>query len=35
MLSYDLPTVGRGAIPLRRIVPDNAALCEALQKTAQ
>ncbi|MEJ2399975.1 MAG: PQQ-dependent sugar dehydrogenase [Xanthomonadales bacterium] len=34
MLRYDLPAVGRGAIPLRRIVSDNAALCEALQESA-
>lgn len=35
MLAYDLPAAGRGAVPLRRIVPDNVALCEALQDAAE
>lgn len=30
-LSYDIPSAGEGVIPLERIVPDNGALCEALQ----
>ena len=35
MLQYDLPPVGRGAVPLRRIVPDNVPLCQALQEPAE
>jgi len=35
MLSYELPVAGRGAVPLRRIAPDNGSLCEVLQDTAE
>jgi len=35
MLKYDLPAAGRGAVPLRRIVPDNVVLCEALQQAEE
>ena len=31
MLTYDMPSTGPGSVPLQRIVPDNAAVCEALQ----
>jgi glucose/arabinose dehydrogenase len=35
MLQYDLLPVGRGAVPLRRIVQDNVPLCQALQEPAE
>ena len=35
MLQYYLPPVGRGAVPLRRIVQDNVPLCQALQEPAE
>ncbi len=31
VMSYDIDGVGSGSIPLRRVVDDNASLCEALQ----
>ena len=31
VLTYDIENVGMGTIPLRRVVDDNAALCEMLQ----
>lgn len=31
LLTYDIESVGTGSIPLKRVVDDNAALCEALQ----
>ena len=31
MLTYDMPSTGSGSVPLQRIVPDNVAVCEALQ----
>jgi hypothetical protein len=35
-ISYDIPSVDRqGVVPIERIVPDNVALCEALDKAGQ
>jgi hypothetical protein len=35
-ISYDISSVDRqGVVPIERIVPDNVALCEALDEAGQ